>query len=240
MQRRLPPGTDPASPAAIEQRYYEQAGLLDEAVERLLVALRQQGVYDESIVAVVADHGELLGEHGRRLTGHSPMLVDATVVVPLLLRIPGSTSPGVVSAQVSVVDLLPTFLEALGLPVPAGLDGRSVLHADPDPSRTAYSETFFEHFPDRAQEGSELISLRTARWKLLVRADRVELFDLEADPAEQRDVSSEHPDVREHLLAELAERRARWRGGAPPAELGLDASERGVHVEQLRALGYVE
>jgi choline-sulfatase len=231
----LPAGVSESSVEGVRQRYYEQAGVLDGEVERLLETTRALGLSNRTIVAVTADHGELLGAHGRRLVGHSTSLADATIRVPLLLYVPGGPAGAVRPEQVSVVDLFPTVLDALGLEIPAGLDGSSLIDASGEP-RFAYSETLYADFPKRAAEGEELVSIRRGRWKLLARPDRVSLFNLRSDPAELRDLAAEHPDVVAELQAVIEE--VRNRGSAVQEDHAGSASEE--HVENLRALGYVK
>ncbi len=88
------------------------------------------------IVIVTADHGESLGEHGEMT--HGLFAYDATLAVPLILAGP-SIGPGVVDAPVSHVDIVPTVLDLLGLGVPAGLDGQSLVH-QPARERALYFE----------------------------------------------------------------------------------------------------
>lgn len=218
--------------------YYREASYMDAEIGRLFAALRERDLYDELVVIAVADHGELLGTTGRRLGTHSTHLVDATLRVPLLLRVPGR-APGVVSQQVRGVDIFPTVLQAVGLPERAGIDGTSLLALDPAaPARPAYAETFYEHFPQRAQAGEQLSAVRAEGWKLVARPGREELFDLASDPEERNDVAAEHPERVASLRAALA--RLSALGTAPAQELELSEDEVESHLEQLRALGYAE
>jgi arylsulfatase A-like enzyme len=239
-RKPLAEDVQPGSPDARRQRYYEQAGVLDEEFGRLLDAAEAVADPDELIVVVVSDHGELLGEYGRKLAAHSNALVDTTIRVPLLLRIPGRTVPGVRSDAVSVIDVLPTIVAALALPLLPGVEGRSLLELPPPGDvRPTYSETFYEFFA-RSEDGSELVSVRDERFALLAHADRDELFDLATDPAEQTDVSRLHPERLRDMRAALARLRSGWATASPDSALELDDAERADHLERLRALGYVE
>ncbi|MFP6628085.1 MAG: sulfatase/phosphatase domain-containing protein, partial [Myxococcota bacterium] len=164
--------------------------------------------------------------------------VDTTIRIPLLLRIPGRLAPGVQKQPVSLIDVLPTLLEALEIPVPEQVEGRSLLspHEDIVP---AYSETFYA-FVARAKDGKQTASLRDGRFVLLSRPGGDELFDLASDPAEQRDVSARHPERFSKLQQELANLRHGWsdRPTLKPLEFSID--ERADHEERLRALGYLE
>jgi arylsulfatase A-like enzyme len=234
----LPADVRPGSPEAQRQRYYEQASVLDEEAGRILSAVAALPEASRIFVAIASDHGETLGEHGRRLGAHSNALVDTTIRIPLLLRIPGHLSPGVRTDPVSLIDVLPSLLEALELPVPAAVEGRSLLsrRAEVVP---AYSETFYE-FAGRAAQGKQLASLRDGRFVLLSRPARDELFDLESDPAERQDVSSLHPDALATLRRRLATLRRGWSDPPETRLLELSVKEQADHEGRLRALGYLE
>ena len=234
-RRPLPRGVQPGSSEAQRQRYYEQLSVLDEEVGRILGALPHP---DETLVVIAADHGELLGEHGRRFGVHSHALVDATLRVPLLMRIPGGLPVGVQERPVSVIDVLPSLLQALELPVPEDVEGKSLL-ASPGVDVPVYSETFYE-FVGRAADGKEMASLRDGRFVLVSRPGRDELFDLESDPAEQEDVSIQHPESLVRLQRKLAELQRGWSGLPSVRSLDLEGEERSDHEAHLRALGYIE
>ena len=98
----------------------------DEVLSRVLDTWESLLGWDNTILVVLADHGELLGEDGR--FGHQADLLDAVLHVPLLLRLPSGASAGQRIAQdVALVDLMPTLLEATGSTAPPRLDGRSLL-----------------------------------------------------------------------------------------------------------------
>jgi uncharacterized sulfatase len=197
------------------------------------------------VVVVVADHGEPLGEQGTRLSAHSRYLLDSTLRVPMLLRVPGRLRPGVETRQVSVVDVVPTVLDALALAPRDALDGRSLLAAAESAPAPAYSETFYADFPARASEGRELRSLRVEGWKLLSGPGGDALYDLEGS-GEPVDVSNEQPGRLAELRRLLEQERAGWGLPDPPAAAPLapfppfSREEERDHLERLRSLGYVE
>ena len=156
----------------------------------------------------------------------------------MLLRIPGHLEEGVRNERVSVIDVLPTILVALGLEVPDDVEGRSLLAPAAGSPPPAYSKTFYEGF-GRAADGKELASLREDRFVLLARPSRDELFDLSTDPGERIDVAMDHPERLAALRAELDRLRQTWSRSASQ-ELDLNDAEREEHTNQLRALGYVQ
>ena len=104
--------------------YAESVARMDADVAAALQAQRDRGRLDQTVVVVVADHGESLGDNGELL--HGGGYFDGVIHVPLLISVPGQ-APGVQSALVSHVDLAPTLLDLVGAVVPAGIDWRSLL-----------------------------------------------------------------------------------------------------------------
>ncbi len=234
-------GPDPASDDPLEprrQRYYEEVAAMDAQIGRLLRALEGDGLLSSLVVAVVADHGEALGWHGRPIATHSPHLADELLRVPMLLRAPGRLEPAVETRQVRIVDLFPTLLELAELPLPEGIDGESLL--DLTAPRPAYAETFYAEYPKRSAEGEEWVAVREPGWKLTTDGRSTRLYDLNRDPAEQRDVAALHPERVALLEEQLARLRRRWPQQAPGRALELSEDEAVQHEQGLRALGYIE
>ena len=91
----------------------------------LLDALRERGLYDDTLIVVISDHGEEFKEHGR--WRHGATLYAESLEVPMVIRLPGQTEGIRVSTPVQHIDVMPTLLEALGLVSPATVEGRSLL-----------------------------------------------------------------------------------------------------------------
>jgi arylsulfatase A-like enzyme len=222
--------TDHPTTEELPRRYMREVEYVDRYVGRLLQALRDRGVYDESLIVFTSDHGEALGERGGG--GHVHTLYDELVHVPLIVKPPkGSPALAELRARrgelVSHVDLVPTLLDLLGLPHLPGQQGSSVLA---DRGEVAlFAET---HRPEAFHD---LLSLRDSDWKLIYVADedRFQLFDLRADPGELKDVFAEHGGGFVEWQRQLREAAARSR------EHTLDMS--GVDeatLERMRAIGY--
>ena len=227
---------DPPAPFArrfARAPYDGEVTATDDAVGRLLAGLRSRGRLEGAVLAVAADHGESLGEHGEDT--HGVFLYDATIRVPLLLRLPGRREAGRrVGARVGLVDLAPTLLEAAGLAVPPEMQGRSLLglaRGAREPERPAYAES---EYPHRVFGWSPLAAWRAERF-LLVDAPRRELYDTRQDPGSTRDLSGTRPAVVDGMAAELAAARAAWSGTAPRAPSARADPEL---VERLSSLGY--
>ncbi|HSF19881.1 MAG TPA: sulfatase-like hydrolase/transferase [Vicinamibacteria bacterium] len=143
------------------------------------------GSMEESLIVVTADHGESLGEHGE--STHGLYIYDSTVRVPLILKGVGIPAGKRVGAQVRTVDIAPTVAEVAGLEFSRPVDGESLvptLSDAPAPPRTAYFESLIPrlHF-----NWSELRGLRTDARKY-IRAPKPELYDLETDPQEEKNL----------------------------------------------------
>jgi len=228
--------------------YQGELRTVDGYLGELVAALTAADVLNDTLVIVTADHGENLGEHG--LIDHMLSMYDTTIRVPLVIRFPSRVEAGRVLPEVaSLVDVLPTILDAVGIEPPAGA-GRSLLGDTPAAPRgfviaenerphngIRLLETGFPEF-DTSKIDGRMRMLRTDRYKLIWSEGRVELYDLEADPGEQRDLGAEMPQLRDELLGELEAWMAasKMRSGAAAAPGPVDPRAR----EQLRALGYVE
>lgn len=167
--------------------------MIDDQVGRILVALEERGMANDTIIVFSSDHGESLGDHGlwEKQTPYDP-----SIRVPLLVCGPGIAA-GVSHELVELIDLAPTLCELGGTTMADGIDARSLAPILRD-GRGAHREDVLVTMPD-------FHCLRDARWKYIRHLnDREELYDLRDDPAETRNVAANNPDV-------LAARRGRLR-----------------------------
>jgi arylsulfatase A-like enzyme/Flp pilus assembly protein TadD len=207
---------------------------VDSIVGKLLDYLRSQGLYDNTLIAVAADHGESLGEHGE-LT-HSIFLYDSTIHVPLLVKFPGNRFVSQhVNATASLVDLAPTVLDALGQTPPPSMQGRSLLPLIGNPHPENRPSLATGDHSERSFGWSALVSLRSAN-QLYVRAPRPELYDLASDPGSKTNLYADKRAAAVRLAVQLDSFVKRISEGAPKAlQDNLDEKSR----EKLSALGYV-
>ncbi len=157
----------------------------DSQLGRLIDALRAKGVFDSTAIIIAGDHGESLGEHGE--IEHGIFLYEGTLHVPMIMRAPGLPARRV-TGLASLVDVMPSVLDLFGLePMPGdGLDLMPTVRGRGDlPERSIYAESLYA----RRFGWSPLRVLRDGRFKL-VDAPRPELYDLETDPFEERDLSA--------------------------------------------------
>ena len=209
--------------------YQGDVAAADEALAPLLEPLLARGDEGRTLVVLTGDHGESLGEHGE--STHGIFAYEATLRVPLILYEPRLLSPRVAYTPARHVDLLPTILDALALPVPAGLPGRSLLTAE-DATAARETTSYFEALSGRLNRGwAPLYGVLRDRQKY-VELPIPELYDLRADPAEATNRVAGETSRLESLRAALAAFRAADHGPQRTAETA-EARER------LKSLGYV-
>jgi arylsulfatase A-like enzyme/tetratricopeptide (TPR) repeat protein len=218
-------------PATATGAYDAEIATADAQVGRLLDALDADGRLPETLVIVVGDHGEMLGEHGEQT--HGFFIYDAAVHIPLIVAGPGLPAR-TVAEQVRIVDVMPTALALLGVPVPKAVQGVSLLPLARGEglSLVGYSESWY---PRYHYGWSELQSLQDARFKY-IRAPRPELYDLDTDPHEKKDLVKEEgarSATLDRALAGFLARTASGSAAKGPQTIDAETEER------LAALGYV-
>ncbi len=214
--------------------YDGEIAYVDSCVARLVSALEAGKQLDRTAVAVMADHGEGLGDHGE--AEHGLFLYDAVLRVPWILRLPGRDAAGtVVRTQVRSIDVAPTLAAIAGVTIPDA-DGESALPlvrgASPRDPLPSYAETFYPrwHFG-----WSELRSVRVGDWKY-IDAPKPELYDLRADAQERGNAI----DARGALANGLANELKKIAGGfGPAATTDAPPQPDAETLARLRSLGYV-
>jgi len=231
---------DPRDVAQLRGLYDASIRYTDEQVGSLLEAVDRLGLGGSTWIVLLSDHGEAFGEHGGFL--HEDVHVEC-LRVPLVVRAPpGRIAAGIrVQRAVRLIDVMPTLLEQLGLPVPEHLEGETLgpwlagLDAPPRPLLAEYRRRgrFALH-----NAGLSLIGGRSG-WRELFRdGARFELYDLALDPREEVDVAERRPSELRALRGQADEvRRALQNGwrGAPGASVTIDERTR----RQLESLGYL-
>ena len=224
----------PYSQTYKDRLYDGEIAYADSVLAGFVGYLKKTGRYDNALIVVVGDHGEGLGEHHEDT--HGIFLYDSTTHVPLIVKMPGGGNPGkTVDAQVRTTDILPTVTGLLGIAPPEVLDGESMqpyLSGAESKDRTAIGET---DYPLRFG-WAPLRSVRAGGLKF-IEAPRPELYDLQQDPAESRNLYSERQALGDRMSQELIalERRMSATAAAPKAAVEVDPDARA----RLAALGYV-
>ena len=157
-------------------------------VGRLIIYLKEQRLDVNSVMVLCGDHGEGLGEHGEKT--HGFFVYNSTLHVPLIFKIPGS-APRVIEDEVSLVDIMPTVLQALKVAIPASVQGRSLVSlilGRSGPSASSASELYAEtYLPLLHFHWSQLRSFQ-ARGLKYIDAPHPELYDTRTDPREVKNL----------------------------------------------------
>jgi choline-sulfatase len=211
--------------------YDGEIAYADSALSNFLEYIKKRGWYENSIIIVVGDHGEGLGEHGEDT--HGVFLYDSTTHVPLIMKLPGNMNSGkVVDAQVRTTDILPTVLDLLDIPVSSKFDGASLkpfLSGREADNRVAFGET---DYPLRFG-WAPLRSVREPGFKF-IEAPRPELYELRHDPGELHNNYVPWDNTVQNSRAMLKDLGAKIPPRAPS-----DASVPPATVDELKALGYL-
>lgn len=190
--------------------YDGEIAYVDSVMGKFFQQLKASGVYDETVVALTADHGESLGAHGEDT--HGIFVYDETIHVPLVIKLPHRAAAGKrIEDRVELADIVPTVLGAAGIAVPERVQGQSLLEfmqpgtpagdaaAKTWQDRGAYSQADYGHI---AFAWSAVQSIRTGKY-LFIQAPRGELYEDGSDPKDQHNLASSSPAVADTLSAKL-------------------------------------
>ncbi|MBX3179849.1 MAG: sulfatase [Candidatus Hydrogenedentes bacterium] len=215
-------------------KYDSEVAFTDNEIGKLLAALPE-----DTIVVFVADHGESLFEHG--YLGHGRKIYQNGMHIPLMIRAPG-VDPERTATPARGIDIGPTLLGLAGLPVPDSMVGFDLLKENIPADRARVVETYGGAVPNlpgvkdvMAEAGPLMQGVIHEGWKLILEADRRELYYLPEDPAELNDRAAEDPD-RADTLQQIIQR---WEEATPvraQGEENLNAED----LKALEALGYLE
>jgi len=214
---------------------------MDRQIGRLVDSLRALGLYERTMMVIIADHGEEFWDHDGFEHGHT--MYQELIRVPLIIKLPARYRPArsVVSARVRQIDILPTIFDVLGLEVPESFEGQSLLPLMTEPAeptdRPAYSEgTLY---------GVDKVAYYQDQYKYILNlaSGSGELYDIESDPLETNDLLAALPQVGERMRSALSVFRgalqARADRLAPPTAIDMKAEQNKQLEDQLKALGYL-
>ncbi len=220
------------------EAYQDEIEYVDKQIGLLIAQLESMGVVDRTLIVVVADHGEGLGDH--RELRHGNFVYETVLHVPLIFNCPSRVPAGrSIAAQVRTIDIAPTVLELLGLPAWDDVQGMSlyplITDEEQDLGLTAYADTFENQIELKL---SHLRSLAADGYKY-IHAPRPELYALSSDPGENHNLADERPE----LVASLRQRLRQVIAEAPPpvaedpqvSAVTLGAADRA----RLESLGYL-
>jgi len=228
--------------------YDGEIAYLDAMLVRFFGVLRDKGLYENSLIVLTAPHGTALGEHSE--TSHGLFLYHCCLHVPLILRLPRGTIPAAndnadeklklvdvrVAEQVRSVDLAPTIVQLLGGQVPDSMQGKSLLayltREGAISDLPAYSET---HYPSTRFGWSPLFSYTSGRYKL-IRAPYPELYDLQTDPAELKNIHDDRKELALELDSELEQLLSRFKSKYNRSSSDPGSADPKMRIEVYRLL----
>ena len=211
--------------------YAGEIAFTDDCVGQVIARLKELGLYDSTLIVIVGDHGEMLGEHGE--PAHGYFVYRSALAVPMILRGPGLPASRRVKSIAGIVDVTPTICSLLGVDPPStqhGIDLSPLLDDDRHHGGDRY--LYCESTTPMKYMANGLWGLVGERWKY-IQTTRPELYDVRADPGEQRNMLSKHPDIAETLRDRLEASLASEAGVGVGADLDDET------LARLRSLGYV-
>jgi arylsulfatase A-like enzyme/Flp pilus assembly protein TadD len=218
-----------------DRLYDGEIAFADAQVGRLTEFLKRTQLYSHTMIALTGDHGEGLGEHGEKT--HGFFIYNSTMHVPLIFKLPGVARPRTIETAASLVDIMPTILDALGVSAPAATQGHTLLaelEGKPLPEKDhsdIYGETFLPriHF-----NWSELRGIEIGKYHF-IDAPKPEMYDLSADPGETKNLYSDKKAVSTEYRSHLDHTITRYSSDEATAQkTGLDPEL----AERLKSLGY--
>lgn len=228
----------PPEPYASQYRgrpYDGEIAFADAQMGRLFAFLRQQGIYERSLIVLASDHGEGLGEHGEKT--HGFFVYNSTLHVPLIVRMP-QAAPRAVPDEVSLVDVMPTVLQGLGIAVPPTVQGRSLMSLLLGRSSQNSSNLYAESYPPLLHFGWNI--LRGVQWQGLkyIETTRPELYDTRSDPGELHNLLGARQALAQEMKDRLQQILRRYTPVATTSATESEPTDPAL-LESLRSLGYV-
>jgi arylsulfatase A-like enzyme len=238
LQRFLRPGQ--SEDERRRATYAAEVAFLDAQFGRVIRKLQERGFYDRTIIVVVADHGEGLGDHD---WWFHRVLYQEQIRVPLILCAPGWPAGGIVPELVRTTDIFATVLELLAVEMPQGIEGRSLrglVFGESEAPRIAYADAINLYdlnakLLNRRPDDGLVYAAMDHEWKLIHRPHlegKDELYHIADDPVERMNLVESHPDQVGRLLSRL-----RAYDGFVTRPFG-EAADPAV-LERLRSLGYI-
>ncbi len=232
--------------------YSAEVAYADHYLGLLVRALEEQGILDNTVVIVTADHGESLGEHG--LLSHQYGVYDTLIRVPLVIRCPAVFPSGArISSPVQILDLFATILEIAGIePPPSSSQSFLPTHHVPREFAVAQEEGWrriphpsvlarFDVQPQSLEQFAHgFTAIRGLEHKLIARSDgNRELYAWQDDPGEENNLASQHPEI----VRDLETKLLLWQEQTASTSFEQDTEDWTMDpstADRLRALGYIE
>jgi len=208
--------------------YDGEIAFTDAHIGRVLDKLKEKGLYENTIIVFIADHGEEFRDHGGRK--HTNTLYEELIHIPLIIRVPGF-KPQRIETIVTESDVAPTLCKLAGVPIPEQFKGIPLVYGNKSfedkNNRVVFAETF--------ARGNRKIGVLRDNHKLIhdLKKERFFLFDLDQDPAEKDNLAEKRTDVFQQLLADLKEHNT-----IQPADVENIEIPENI-MKELQSLGYI-
>jgi arylsulfatase A-like enzyme/Flp pilus assembly protein TadD len=227
---------DPPSPYREEfsdTPYDGEIAFMDFYIGKIVEKLKEQNLLGTTLIVLAGDHGEAFGE--KQEEGHGVFIYDSTMRVPLIFFAENNLPPGkLIEARVRLVDIMPSVLDMLNMPVPADIQGISLLPYIEGKKKQDLSSYIESYYPRENYGWSELVGLIDGDWKY-IKAPQQELYNLDQDPQEENNLFQEERQV-------IQEKRDKLEEIIQNSASSLIAGKRDLtdeEKEKLRSLGYV-
>ena len=216
-----------------KDKYDGEIAYTDYYVGRVIDKLKEIGLYDSTLIVLVGDHGESLGEYGEKT--HMFFIYHSSLHVPLIFKLPGLSETIRVDDVVGIVDIVPTICRLLDIDPAVEFQGWDLSpYFRPELPAAADRAVYSESFVPTKYDAQSLLALTTNRYKY-IHTTRPELYDLLENPRETRNIIADHPD----LAAGLHDRLMHILGAAAPSDQASTIQLDKASLQRLAALGYV-
>lgn len=208
---------------------------VDECIGDLIAHLKTMGVYEDTLIIITADHGEEFMEHGG-FAHDACKLYDELLHVPLIIKLPSSSSHKILDRLCSLIDLGPTVLDVLKIPTNPNFEGASLLPIlEEEETGRPYVISACGLIEEKSCEKRKYMSIRTEKWKYIFReGGEDELYNLLSDPGEKGNLIKANFEIAEKLKSKLLESSSKVHYDSSPS---ISADER--LKMRLKALGYI-
>lgn len=242
-ERRAALGLSERQAQLVKDHYDGGLAYLDDRLGQMLDALERAGVLENTIVVLIADHGEVLDEHVEEWFAHDPYLVDENIHIPFLVRLPGAKHAGLrVSGLVSQVDVLPTLLDLAGVAaLPGRMSGRSLrplIEGRASDVRWVYADRMGDDRDGRAPD--RRYSVRGTIRKLVLYADgkTAQLRAVDGTSPESEDLFGREQEA--DRQREITNALGRWQASLSDAGAAAGAEISPEMLEMLEEIGYID
>jgi arylsulfatase A-like enzyme/Tfp pilus assembly protein PilF len=195
----VPP--EPFASRFADNLYAGEIAYTDYCIGWVIEKLKALQLYDSALIIIVGDHGESLGEHAENTHGY--FVYQSTLRVPLIFKLPGNSKPATVKEPVSIIDIVPTILHMLNIPVPAEVQGQDLSKLFTKKQNGKKQRSIYcEALSATAYGCNPLFGVIQGQWKY-IETTRPELYELNQDPNETQNLVETEPERAQMLRSRL-------------------------------------